>query len=137
MYSKILVPVDLAHIDKLEKALETAANFAKAEKAELLVAGVTTSQPSMVALTPEEFHQELEDFAVTTSKRYGVEFLPLALFSHDPERDLDDVLMRVIEEEGVDLVVMASHIPGLIDHIFASNAGYLASHSGASVFVVR
>ena len=137
MYSKIMIPVDLAHADKLEKAMETAANIAKAEKAELLAAGVTTSQPSAVAHNPAEFHQKLEDFAVAVSRTYGVEFMPLALTSHDPVRDLDDVLMRAIEEEGVDLVVMASHVPGLVDHIFASNAGYLASHSSASVFVVR
>jgi hypothetical protein len=32
---------------------------------------------------------------------------------------------------------MASHVPGLPEHIFASNAGAVASHAGMSVFVVR
>ena len=38
---------------------------------------------------------------------------------------------------GVDLVVMASHVPGFREYIFHSNAGFLASHTDLSVFVVR
>ena len=32
---------------------------------------------------------------------------------------------------------MASHVPGLPEHFFASNAGALASHAEVSVFVIR
>ena len=57
--------------------------------------------------------------------------------SHDPAVDLDDSLMQAIADTGADLVVMASHVPGLPEHIFASNAGYLANHASVSVFVIR
>ncbi len=55
----------------------------------------------------------------------------------DPAADLDRALDRELHELGVDLVVMASHLPGLRDYVFHSNAGFLASHTDLSVFVVR
>ena len=49
MTKKILVPVDLAHTEKLEKALNTAADLARGTGAEIVYAGVAQSQPSEVA----------------------------------------------------------------------------------------
>ena len=46
-------------------------------------------------------------------------------------------LVELADRVDADLIVMASHIPGLADYVFSSNAGYLASHSKLSVFVVR
>ncbi len=137
MFNKIMVPVDLAHADKLDKALTIASEFAKRENAVLIATGVTTSQPSVVAHNPEEFEQKLQDFATLSSEKYGVDVQTISLNSHDPARDLDDILMKAIDENEIDLVVMASHAPGAVDYLFASNAGYLASHSQISVFVVR
>jgi nucleotide-binding universal stress UspA family protein len=61
----------------------------------------------------------------------------MAKISHDPTADVDDALEQAAEEIGADLIVMASHVPNFADFIFASRAGYLASHSHLSVFVVR
>lgn len=55
----------------------------------------------------------------------------------DPAADLDKTLDRQFHELGVGLVVMASHVPGFREYIFHSNAGFLASHTDLSVFVVR
>jgi len=137
MYERILVPVDLAHADKLEKALTTAADLAKHYKASICCVGVTTSAPSEVAHNPEEFAAKLDSFTAEQSKKRGVEFEPTMKTSHDPVRDLDDVLGEAIKEQSADLVVMASHVPTFADHIFSSNAGYLASHVDTSVFIVR
>ena len=38
---------------------------------------------------------------------------------------------------GADLVIMASHVPGMLEHIFSSHGGYIAQHAKVSVFVVR
>jgi nucleotide-binding universal stress UspA family protein len=32
---------------------------------------------------------------------------------------------------------MTSHVPGVIEHVFSSNAGYVASHAKCSVVVLR
>ena len=60
-----------------------------------------------------------------------------AIFSHDPAVDLDPALIKAAEEIGADLIVMASHIPNLMDYVWPSNGGTIAGHSKASVFVVR
>ncbi len=137
MFKKIMVPVDLAHQDRLERALTVASDLAKHYGADMVCVGVTTSQPSQVAHTPSEYAEKLKAFAEAEGEKRSVTIGSQAYNSHDPTVDLDDTLGKAIEELGIDLVVMASHEPGLPEHIFASNAGYLASHTAISVFVVR
>ena len=50
---------------------------------------------------------------------------------------MDRVLMKAVADTNADLVVMASHAPGLMDYVFSTHAGHMAIHSKASVFVVR
>ena len=137
MFTKIMVPVDLAHTEHLRKALRIAADLANSYGAEAHLVGVTMSSPSSVAPSPEVFSKKLEAYAAERSKELGVRFQAHTEISHDIAVDLDDVLQRAAENLGADLVVMASHVPGLAEHVFASNAGYLASHGDISVFVVR
>ena len=137
MYRKIIVPVDLGHADKIEKALAVSADLARHYHAELHYVGVTTSAPGAVAHNPAEFAEKLKAFAAEQGAARGVDIQADAVTSPDPVRDLDDTLRRTVDELGADLVVMASHVPGFADHIFSSNAGYLASHASVSVLVVR
>jgi nucleotide-binding universal stress UspA family protein len=46
-------------------------------------------------------------------------------------------LLSAINDAGADLVVMASHVPGLTEYVWPSHGGKIASHSTASVFVIR
>ena len=137
MYKKILVPVDLEHIGKLDKALSTAADLAKHYNTSVCYAGVTTTTPTSVARTPAEFAEKLEAFVSAEAKARGINIDAHVTQSHDPAADLGDTLLGAIEAVGADLVVMASHLPGLPEHIFTSNAGFVASHATVSVFVVR
>lgn len=137
MYQSIMVPVDLAHSDKLDKALTTAADLAKHYHATLYYVGVTDAAPSAVAHNPDEFNQKLEQFVAGQNAKHGIQGKAKMMLSHDPVIDLDDTLSKAGEEVNADLVVMASHIPGVMDYVFSSNAGYLASHSRLSVFIVR
>ena len=137
MYKKIMVPFDLAHLDRLDKALTTAADLAMHYNAALHYVGVTASQPGSVAHNPAEYAEKLNAFAKEEAAKRGLEATSQAYTSHDPAVDLDDTLMKAVADSGSDLVVMASHLPGAGEYIFASNAGYLASHAGISVFVVR
>lgn len=138
MYSKIMVPVDLAHVERLEKALSTAADLAKLYNLPVRYIGVSASAPSKIAHTPEEFSQKMKEFGQSQAEKYGLTDVTTAGYiSHDPAVDLDDTLLKAAHDSGADLVVMASHVPGLAEHIFASNAGYFASYSDVSVLVVR
>ena len=137
MYRKIMVPVDLAHLESLGKALDTAETLAKTYGVPVCYVGVTTGVPSAVAHNPAEFADKLDRFCKEQAAQRGLEASCASYIGHDPARDLDDTLMTAVKETGADLVVMASHRPGMPEHVFASNAGYLASHADVSVFVVR
>ena len=137
MYSNIMIPVDLRHIDQMEKALTVAVDIANLYGAKAHIVGVTASSPTEVARTPAKFAEKLAAFAAERSKAFGITFTPHSEIGHDVAVDLDDVLARSAEAIGIDLIVMASHVPGFAEHLFASNAGYLASHASMSVLVVR
>lgn len=138
MYTKIMVPVDLRHIERLEKALTSAADLAKLYDVPVCYVGVSSSAPSEVAHNADEYAEVLEAFAQDQSTKYGLKSATSkACISHDPTVDLDSTLMKAAEETHSDLIVMASHVPGLVEHVFASNAGYVASYAKVSVFVIR
>jgi nucleotide-binding universal stress UspA family protein len=137
MYRKIMVPVDLAHLERLEKAITTATDLARHYGIPICFVGVTAETPTEVAHTPKEFAEKLEAFGATQSKTHNLDIDTAAYPSHDPAVDLDDTLIAAAKENGADLIVMASHVPGLPEHIFASNAGAVAAHAEVSVFVVR
>lgn len=137
VYSTIMVPVDLAHAGNLEKALNTAADLAKHYGASVVYVSVSTTAPSAIAHTPAEFKAKLDAFAADQAARHGHRASGHAILSHDPAVDLDPSLMKAADDLGADLIVMASHVPGLTDYIWPSNGGQVARHAKASVFVVR
>lgn len=138
MFKKIMVPVDLRHLDRLQRALGAAADLAAKWGCPVVFVSVTTEQPSELAHTPAEFDQRLQEFARTEAAERGIASAEARSYaSHDPTVDLDDTLVRAVEETGADLIVIGTHKPGLADHIFSSNASYLAAHAPVSVMVVR
>ena len=137
MFDHILVPVDLRHKDQMEKALTCAADLAKHYSADIHILGVTSAAPSEVAHNMSEFQEKLNAFAEEQSAAKGASFEAKAVVSHDPAIDLGEVLVDQTKAHNIDLVVMASHVPHIGDYILQSNAGHLASHTGASVFIVR
>lgn len=132
-----MVPVDLAHLGQLDKALTTAADLAKHYGVPVCYVSVTAAAPGGVAHNPQEFADKLEAFAREQASSHGHEASSKAYTSHDPAVDVDDTLLRAVGDTGSDLVVMASHVPGLVEYVWPSNGGKIAAHSNASVFVVR
>lgn len=137
MFTKIMVPVDLAHADKLERALQCAADLATHYKATVVYVGVAAATPGSVAHTPQEFAEKLAAFAAAQGESAGISTDSLAMTSHDPSTDLDPTLLDALDQCGADLVVMASHIPNLTDYIRPSNGGTIARRAKVSVMVVR
>jgi nucleotide-binding universal stress UspA family protein len=137
MYTKIMVPVDLAHVERLGKALDTAADLAKRYGVPACYVGVTASTPSQVAHTPQEHDEKLARFGAEQAAKHGIEAETASYTSHDPAVDLGEKLLEAVKDTRSDLIVMASHVPGLPEHLFASNAGAVASHAHVSVFVIR
>ncbi len=139
MYQKIMVPIDMQHVDKMEKALQTAADLANHYGAKLCYVAVSGKVPNRVAPTPEKFAEKLQEYATEQGNKLGLDIQAKAISSVDVTIELDDKLLEAAKDIGADLVVMASHIPGVPDrlHLISSNAAYIVRHSDISVFVVR
>ncbi|TVT32317.1 MULTISPECIES: universal stress protein [Marinobacter] len=139
MYKKILVPVDLSHMDKIPKTLSTAIDMAKHYQASLCYVTVTNSTPGAAAHNPKELAEKLAGFAHEQGQAHGIKTDAKVLASVDTAVELDSKLLGAIKDTGADLVVMASHTPGLGDklHLLRSNAAEIVKHSDISVFVVR
>ncbi|MAA98304.1 MAG: universal stress protein UspA [Stappia sp.] len=137
MYSRILVPVDLAHAERLSKALKTAADLARHYDIPVCYAGVSAETPGSIAHSPKEYGEKLAAFARDQAELHGVKAESRPVFSHDPSIDLDEAIVKAVKESEADLVVMASHIPNIADRFWPSNGGRVAARSDASVFVVR
>lgn len=136
MFSHIMTPIDLAHLDRLGKALQVTADLARHYDARVTYVGVTAPQPSAVAHSPEEYAAKLGALAEREAKTHGLsraEAHPIV--AHDPAVELDGVLADTADRIGADLVVMGSHIPHRFE--MPSHGGKLASHSDTSVFLVR
>lgn len=137
MFKRIMAPVDLAHIERLNRALDCAADLARHYDVPIHYVGVTSSAPSQLAHNPEEFGQKLNAFAKGEAENRGLEAFAHTAVTPDPATEVDDALIRAIDETGADLVVMASHVPNVMDHIWPSNGGKLAENAKCSVMVVR
>jgi nucleotide-binding universal stress UspA family protein len=137
LFSKIMVPVDLAHVSRLTRALKVAADLARHYDAEICYVAVTASTPGPLAHNPQEFAAKLEEFAQAEAAEHGQKASSRSIVSHDPAIDMDRSLLNAREEIGADLVVMASHVPGVADYLFPSHGGSMAKHAGVSVMIVR
>ncbi|WP_111414744.1 universal stress protein [Billgrantia lactosivorans] len=137
MYSKIMVPVDLAHLEVLKPSLQAVSDLARHYRAEVCYVGVTSSAPSSVARTPQEYAQKLEAFAQQQATLHGQAVSVHTVSSADPVADLDDLLLQAIDDVGADLVVMPTHPPKHLDVIMPSHGGKIATHTDVSVFLVR
>ncbi|PTW51090.1 universal stress protein [Rhodovulum kholense] len=137
MFKQILVPVDLAHAGRLTRACEVAGDLARHYGIGVTYVAVAAPQPGEVAQSPEAYREKLDAFAAAEAERHGHRVSSRLMVSPDPAAELDEALVRALEESGADLVVMASHVPGWVEHVFPSHGGRLASHAKASVLLVR
>jgi len=137
MYNNIMVPVDLAHLPQIAGAIDTAGDLARHYGAAIVFVSITAEAPTAIAHDPAEFGARLTAFAAGQAARLGVEISTRAYAATDPSIDIDKKLLEAIADTGADLVVMASHRPGLADYFWAAHGAWLAKHAEVSVFLVR
>lgn len=137
MFDSIMVPVDL-HMDPMvSKAMDVAGDLAKLYDAKITLVSVTGSVVTEAPHTPEKARAALSAIATSLETKTGISVAAHNITSPDVPAEVDSALMRAVDNVGADLVVVGSHVPGLVEYMFSSHAGKLASHSKVSVFVVR
>lgn len=137
MFRTIMVPVDLAHLPQITKAIDAAGDLARQHDATITFVAITAETPTSVAHNPTEFAAKLDEFARLEASRLGVNVTAKCYPATDPTIDVDQKLARAVADCGADLVVMASHKPNMADYFWAAHGTTLAAHTDVSVFLVR
>lgn len=136
MYKSILVPIDLAHVERSQPMIEVARKLG-VEGSSIILLHVVEEVPSWIA-------NELPDGILEKSRiSAGSELKAMAnaaviqakveIRSGHPHT----TILNVADEAGVDLIIIASHKPGLQDYFLGSTAARVVRHARCSVLVVR
>ncbi|MEM1315679.1 MAG: universal stress protein, partial [Pseudomonadota bacterium] len=129
---------DLDNVDKLSKALELTGRIARESDAEVIYAGVVDVVPTSSKRSHlDQALERLKTFAAAQAETYGIRAKDHVALRGDLHLNVGSDIIKAASEAECDLIVMASHMPGLKEHFLASNAGYVASHAPMSVYVVR
>ncbi len=140
MFTKILVPIDLAEDKMTRYALAYAEALATAFDAEIRLANVQSLTPiAVLDYTPKDFNETI---------RRGLEGELASLASsidYAPERISTTLLFGPVyqkilaeaESWGSDVIVLCSHRPGMERFLIGSNASAIVRHATCPVLVLR
>ena len=136
MFKTILLPVDVAHLDEGHKTLEIALAIMSPDTA-LVLLYVMEDIPNWtdIHLPPDvkknsmsSARQALESIAETTDKAVRIEVREGHAYS---------TILKEAEALNADLIILASHKPGLKEFFIGSNTTKVVSHASCSVVVAR
>jgi nucleotide-binding universal stress UspA family protein len=136
MYSTILVPIDMAHVAEGKTNIDLAAQHAAAG-AKIILLNVVEDIPNWAAIelpaglidqSIESAQSELKAIATAAGMKMEVEVRT----GHSYNTILD-----VAKEKNADMIIIASHRPGLQDYFLGSTAAKVVRHATCSVLVVR
>jgi nucleotide-binding universal stress UspA family protein len=136
MYKTILVPIDMAHVVEGRANLDLAALHA-ADGAKIILLNVVEDIPGWAAA-------ELPADLLTNSQASSREELKKLASSSGMEMEVEvrtghsyHTILEVAEEKKADLIIVASHRPGLQDYFLGSTAAKVVRHAKCSVLVIR
>ncbi len=136
MFKTILVPIDMAHVAEGKANIEIAAQHADVG-AKIILLNVVEDIPNWAAA---ELPTNLQE---NTLKRAQAELQAIANASG---RELDvevqsgrsyKTILEVADQRQVDMIIIASHRPGLQDYFLGSTAAKVVRHATCSVLVIR
>ena len=136
MYKNILVPIDMAHVAEGKANIDLAAQHAAAG-AKIILLNVVEDIPNWAAVelpaglidqSIESAQSELKAIATAAGMKMEVEVRT----GHSYNTILD-----VAKEKNADMIIIASHRPGIQDYFLGSTAAKVVRHASCSVLVVR
>jgi len=136
MFKTILVPIDMAHVAEGKAIIDTAAQHG-ASGAKIILLNVVEEIPGWAAaelpaglLEQSRANSEADLKAIAAASGMAME---VEMRSGHPYKTILDVA----EEKGADLIIVASHRPGLQDYFLGSTAAKVVRHAKCSVLVIR
>ena len=136
MYKTILVPIDIAHLDKGKAMIDVATAHAS-KGAKIIILNVVEEIPTWAAAEIpdgiiDKSRQTSVDEMNAIAKESGIEMEVEVRMGHSYKTILD-----VAKEKSADMIIVASHRPGLQDYFLGSTAAKVVRHAKCSVLVVR
>ncbi|RRJ84035.1 universal stress protein [Aestuariirhabdus litorea] len=142
MFTKILLPVDLSNDHPSQKALDAAIFQARASNASLHLLAVIPgfSMPMVSTYMPRDLMSKAHSEVKTRLRAFAEKYIPdeidctLAV----TEGTAYKRILKEIEREGVDLVIMANHDSRKIDHFFlGSVTSKVAEHCKTNLLIIK
>lgn len=136
MFSNILIPVDLGDIARAKDNLKRAAELIE-ENGKITLINVVEEIPTYVEFDlPENYaaqhviaaQDRLENMVKTENIKADFDIL---------RGQPGSAIIDFAEQNGVDLIIMASHKPELMDYLIGSTAARVVRHAKCSVMVIR
>lgn len=139
MFNTILVPLDMENSHPGSRALPAARELADKHGAKIILIHIIPHIPAIVAQNLPAGHEKKVIAEIRKEMQALVKAYDLA----------EDTQIRVIHgavypeiiqcaaDENVDVIIMASHRPGLSDYLLGSVAARVVRHSKSSVLVLR
>ena len=141
MYNKVLLTVDLSDEESWTKAAPTAVEMCEVFGAELHVMTVVPDMgfATVPAFFPDNYESEMVAGIASDLEKLVVEILPDNLMPklRVGSGSIYKEIIRIADENDIDLIVMSSHRPEMGDYLIGPNAARVMRHAKQSVFVVR
>jgi len=136
MFKTILVPIDMAHVAEGKAIIDIAAEHG-ATGAKIILLNVAEEIPGWAAAELpagllEQSRAKSEADLKALAKASGMA-MDLEVRTGHPYK----TILEVAEEKSADLVIIASHRPGLQDYFLGSTAAKVVRHAKCSVLVIR
>ena len=136
MFKTILLPIDVAHLDEGQKILDIALSITEPDAAITLfyvmedIPNWTDIDlpPNFMESSMQTARQALESIIGNTDRDIRIEVRTGHAYS---------TILKQAETMNADLIVLASHKPGLKDYFIGSNTSKVVNHADCSVVVVR
>jgi universal stress protein F len=132
----VIVPIHLAQVEKAQPMLDAARQIG-GEDAGIVLVTVVEDVPGYIAAempsgileqAAEEARKKLREIG----RKAGLE-LPV-----DVRRgNAATAILAVASERDADVIVIASHVPGVQDYFLGSTAARVVRHAKCSVYVIR
>ena len=139
MIEKILVPLPVQSSKSGSAAVEMAVEMAKAYGAKIILLHMVEEMPAYVSVhLPADLRKNVtaaarEDMEAV-AKAYGLEGkADIVVRKGNPGADILDFA----NDNGIDMIVMSSHDPGVADYLLGSVSSCFVRHAHCSVLVVR
>ena len=136
MYKSILIPVDLANVEKVSSLVDHASVY-NSSNSRIILLNVVEDIPSWAAV-------ELPRGIIDKSVQSSLEKLKALAASSSIEVEVDvrvghpyKTILEVAEEKSAELIIVASHQPDLQNYLIGSTAAKVVRHATCSVLVVR